>query len=146
MENFNLKRNDLVEILRVKYKLCTVWELHIYEFHIYELCKIFIKAVNREIGGTKQFYMDISNEEEVRLLQSDKRRIQLKLSKKTKENTKMIRNRVRRLNNKIVNLDRGTINDFSRLNFVTAKSFLHNSRDTFICGTKDLFFVPFGEK
>ena len=87
---FNLQRKALVETLRVKYKLFTVRELH-----IYELCKVLIKALNRKIGGTKQFYMDTFNEEEVRLLQSDKRRIQLKLSKTTKENTKMIRNRVR---------------------------------------------------
>ena len=77
---FNLKRKDLVETLRVEYKLCTVRELH-----ILELCKVLIKALNREIGGTKQFYMDIFNEEEVRLIKSDKRRIQLKLSKTTEK-------------------------------------------------------------
>ena len=52
----------------MKHKLGTVRELH-----IYELYKILIKALNREIGGTKQFYMEIFNEEEVKLLQSDKR-------------------------------------------------------------------------
>ena len=82
------------------------------QLHICELCKALIKAFNRETGGTKQFYMDIFNEEEVRLLHSDKRRIQLKLSKRNKENTKTIRNRVRRLTNKIVKSDRGIINNF----------------------------------
>ena len=129
---FNLQRKALVETLRVKDKLFTVRE-----FHIYELCKVLIKALNRKIGGTKQFYMDTFKDEEVRLLQSDKRRIQLKLSKTTKENTKMIGNRVRRFTNKIVNL--GIINNFIRLNFVTAKSFLQNFRNNYICGTKGLF-------
>ena len=51
---FNLKINELVENLKVKYKLCTVRELH-----VYKLYKVLIKALNREIGGTKHFYMDI---------------------------------------------------------------------------------------
>ena len=131
---FILLRNDLVETLRVKYTLFTVKELHIYEF-----CKVLIKALNREIGGRKQFYMDIFTEEEERLLQSNKRSIRLKLRKTTKENTKMILDGVRRLTNNIVNLDRGIINIFLRLNFVTAKSFLHKFRDNYICGNTVLF-------
>ena len=83
--------------------------------------------------------MDIFNEEEVRILQSDKRRIQLNLSKITKENTKMIRNGASQLTIKIVNLDRGIINTFLGPNFATAKSFLHNFWDNYICGNEDLF-------
>ena len=57
----------------------------------------------------------------------------------------MIRNRARRLTNKIVNLDRGIINNFLRLHFVTAKSFLHNFR-TITYAVPKIFFAPFGEK
>ena len=103
------------------------------ELYIYERCKVILKALNKELGETKQFYMEILNEVEVRLLQSDKRRIHLKLSKKTKENTKMIGNRVRRLTYKTLNSDRGIINNFLRLDFVTAKSFFHNFRDNYLC-------------
>ena len=110
----------------MKHKLCTVRELR-----IYELCKVFIKALNREIGGTKQLYMDIFDEEEVRFSQSDKRRVHLTLSETFKENTNMIRNRLRRLTHEIVNLNRGIINNSLRLNFVTTKSFLHNFRDNY---------------
>ena len=101
--------------------------------------KILIKAFSREMGVTKHFYIDFFNEEEVRLLESDKRKSQLKLSKTTREITKMIRNRLRRLTNKIVNLDRGITKNFLRLNFVTAKSCFQNFRDSYICGTEDLF-------
>ena len=42
---------------------------------MYELCKFLIKELNREIGETKQFYTKFFYEEEVSLLQSDKRRL-----------------------------------------------------------------------
>ena len=44
---FNWKRKVLVDTLRVKHNLCTVRELHIYEF-----CKVLLKAIIRLIGGT----------------------------------------------------------------------------------------------
>ena len=63
----NLKINDFVEILRVeifveilgvKHKLCIVSELH-----TNKLCKILMKAYNRDIDGTEQFYTKIFSEE-----------------------------------------------------------------------------------
>ena len=61
--------------------------MHFGELHIHELFKFLLKKLEKEIGGTKQFYAQIFNEEEVKLLQSVQRRIQLKLSKATKEST-----------------------------------------------------------
>ena len=60
------EESDLVDNLRVKHKLCTVRELH-----IYELCTRLLKALKRETGGAKQLYTGILNEEEVGFLQSD---------------------------------------------------------------------------
>ena len=49
-----------------------------------KFAKVLMKALKREISGTKQFYTEIFNKEEVRLLQSDKNPVKIKQNNERK--------------------------------------------------------------